>query len=62
MTQSDGVYPALTVAENVRFFAAAYGVRDPADPKHADLPATATFRASMKELLIFFVFTGGRRK
>jgi ABC-2 type transport system ATP-binding protein len=26
MTQADGVYPALTVAENVRFFAAAYGV------------------------------------
>jgi ABC-2 type transport system ATP-binding protein len=28
MTQSDGVYPALTVAENVRFFAETYGVRD----------------------------------
>ena len=27
MTQSDGVYPALTARENVRFFAAAYGVR-----------------------------------
>ncbi len=27
MTQSDGVYPALTVEENARFFAAAYGVR-----------------------------------
>ncbi len=26
MTQSDGVYPALSVAENVQFFAAAYGV------------------------------------
>ena len=26
MTQSDGIYPALTAAENVRFFAAAYGV------------------------------------
>jgi ABC-2 type transport system ATP-binding protein len=25
MTQSDGIYPALTVGENVRFFAAAYG-------------------------------------
>ena len=30
MTQADGVYPALTVAENARFFAAAYGVRDAA--------------------------------
>lgn len=28
MTQGDGIYPALTVAENVRFFAAAYGVDD----------------------------------
>jgi ABC-2 type transport system ATP-binding protein len=28
MTQGDGIYPALTVAENARFFAAAYGVRD----------------------------------
>jgi ABC-2 type transport system ATP-binding protein len=27
MTQADGVYTALTAAENVRFFAAAYGVR-----------------------------------
>jgi len=26
MTQSDGVYPALTVGENVRFFAATYGI------------------------------------
>jgi ABC-2 type transport system ATP-binding protein len=26
MTQSDGIYPALTVAENVRFFGALYGV------------------------------------
>jgi ABC-2 type transport system ATP-binding protein len=25
MTQSDGIYPALTVGENARFFAAAYG-------------------------------------
>jgi ABC-2 type transport system ATP-binding protein len=29
MTQSDGIYPALTVGENARFFAAVYGVRDP---------------------------------
>ncbi len=28
MTQSDGVYSELTVAENARFFAAMYGVRD----------------------------------
>ena len=30
MTQSDGIYPALTVGENARFFAATYGVRDKA--------------------------------
>ena len=29
MTQSDGIYPELTAAENARFFAAMYGVRDP---------------------------------
>ncbi len=28
MTQSDGIYPALTAAENVRFFATTYGVTD----------------------------------
>ncbi len=28
MTQGDGIYPALTVGENARFFAAAYGVRE----------------------------------
>lgn len=27
MTQSDGIYPALSVMENARFFAAAYGAR-----------------------------------
>jgi ABC-2 type transport system ATP-binding protein len=30
MTQADGVYPALSAADNARFFAATYGVRDPA--------------------------------
>jgi ABC-2 type transport system ATP-binding protein len=29
MTQSDGIYPALTAGENARFFAAAYGVVGP---------------------------------
>jgi len=28
MTQSDGIYPALTASENARFFASMYGVRD----------------------------------
>jgi ABC-2 type transport system ATP-binding protein len=30
MTQADGIYPALSVVENARFFAATYGVRDQA--------------------------------
>lgn len=34
MTQSDGIYPALTAAENVRFFGAVYGVRG--DPSVRD--------------------------
>src|SRR5262245_38720023 len=37
MTQSDGVYPALTVGENARFFAAAYGVS-------GDAPVVAALR------------------
>ena len=28
MTQSDGIYPALTAGENVRFFGSAFGVQD----------------------------------
>jgi ABC-2 type transport system ATP-binding protein len=28
MTQTDGIYPGLTVGENARFFAAVYGVRE----------------------------------
>jgi len=35
MTQADGVYPALTAGENVRFFAATYGVRDQAAARDA---------------------------
>jgi ABC-2 type transport system ATP-binding protein len=35
MTQSDGIYPELTSRENARFFAALYGVIDPAAPDAA---------------------------
>jgi ABC-2 type transport system ATP-binding protein len=35
MTQADGVYPALTVMDNVRFFGATYGVRDAGDLRAA---------------------------
>ena len=35
MTQSDGVYPTLTVAENVRFFGTVYGRGEPAAARAA---------------------------
>jgi ABC-2 type transport system ATP-binding protein len=35
MTQSDGVYPSLTAADNTRFFAATYGVDDRDAPVEA---------------------------
>jgi len=35
MTQSDGIYPSLTVGENARFFASAYGVDDGAQADEA---------------------------
>ena len=35
MTQGEGIYPALTVGENARFFAAAYGVEDQARVREA---------------------------
>ena len=35
MTQSDGIYPALTAAENVQFFGAAYGVQGTAAGREA---------------------------
>ncbi len=33
MTQGDGIYPALRVDENIAFFAAMYGQRDPASAR-----------------------------
>src|SRR5450759_4876792 len=35
MTQADGIYGALTAAENVRFFAATYGIRGEAAVEEA---------------------------
>jgi ABC-2 type transport system ATP-binding protein len=35
MTQADGVYGELSVLENIRFYAAMYGVRDAASTRHA---------------------------
>jgi ABC-2 type transport system ATP-binding protein len=58
MTQSDGVYPALTVGENVDFFARIYGVRDPdAGRRVLELVALADRRATLSANL-----SGGQRR
>ena len=58
MTQSDGIYPALTVGENARFFAAAYG---------ADTGASVTAALELVELAdraktITGTLSGGQRR
>ena len=58
MTQSDGVYPALTVGENVRFFAAAYGVREEA-PVH---DALALVDLADRESAVTGTLSGGQRR
>ena len=58
MTQGDGVYPALTVAENARFFAAAYGVADAARVDEALTLVDLADRAST----IVGRLSGGQRR
>ena len=58
MTQGDGVYPALTVGENARFFAAAYG---------ADTGAAVDEALALVELLdrsrtVAGTLSGGQRR
>lgn len=58
MTQSDGIYPALTVGENVRFFASVYGVdADAAARDVLDLVDLANRGASVAGTL-----SGGQRR
>ncbi len=58
MTQSDGIYPALTVGENVRFFAAAYGVAaDAASAEALELVDLADRTGSIAGTL-----SGGQRR
>jgi ABC-2 type transport system ATP-binding protein len=58
MTQSDGVYAALTVAENVRFFGAAYGVEGNEPVAHAlEIVDLADRRSSIVGTL-----SGGQRR
>jgi ABC-2 type transport system ATP-binding protein len=58
MTQSDGVYPALTVAENVRFFADAYGV----DPTAAAGEALALVELTDRAREVTGRLSGGQRR
>ncbi len=58
MTQSDGIYLALTVEENAAFFAAAYGVRDRA----AVTDALALVELSDRRRSIAGTLSGGLRR
>lgn len=58
MTQSDGVYPTLTVFDNARFFAAAYGVRD----KAAVMDALAVVELADRAGATAMELSGGQRR
>jgi len=58
MTQSDGIYPALTVAENVRFFGALYGVVD----RDADVRALRLVELSDRGSDVSGTLSGGLRR
>jgi ABC-2 type transport system ATP-binding protein len=58
MTQSDGIYPALTVGENARFFAAAYGVEGEAPV----LDALALVDLADRTRSVAGTLSGGQRR
>lgn len=58
MTQSDGIYPALTVGENARFFAAAYG----ADTGAAVDEALALVELDGRTKSLASALSGGQRR
>jgi len=58
MTQSDGVYPTLTVLDNVRFFAALFGVRD----KAAVMEALAMVELADRAKAAAMNLSGGQRR
>lgn len=58
MTQSDGVYPALSVVENARFFAAAYGVTD----RDAATTALALVDLADRPDAVTLTLSGGQRR
>jgi ABC-2 type transport system ATP-binding protein len=58
MTQSDGVYPTLTVFDNARFFAATYGVRD----KGQIMEALAVVELAERAKTAAMDLSGGQRR
>jgi len=58
MTQSDGIYPALTVADNARFFGAMYGVRDAGAVREALEIVDLADRAAS----VTYTLSGGQRR
>jgi ABC-2 type transport system ATP-binding protein len=58
MTQSDGIYPGLTVGENARFFAAVYGVREAG---HVD-DALAVVELADRVDAVAGTLSGGQRR
>jgi ABC-2 type transport system ATP-binding protein len=58
MTQADGVYPALTVGENARFFAAAYGVGGEAQV----IEALALVELEDRQGSVVATLSGGQRR
>jgi ABC-2 type transport system ATP-binding protein len=58
MTQSDGIYPTLTVADNARFFAATYGVRD----KSAVMEALTVVELADRADATAMDLSGGQRR
>jgi ABC-2 type transport system ATP-binding protein len=58
MTQGDGIYPALTVGENARFFAAAYGVRDDASV----VDALTLVELADRQKSVAATLSGGQRR
>ncbi len=58
MTQGDGIYPALTVGENARFFAAAYGVRDDS----AVVAALSLVELDDRQDAVASTLSGGQRR
>ncbi|HYO42913.1 MAG TPA: ABC transporter ATP-binding protein [Candidatus Limnocylindrales bacterium] len=58
MTQGDGIYPALTVGENARFFAAAYGT----DTGPSVMEALALVELADRVKTVAGTLSGGQRR